>query len=171
MSGTPAAEEAVQEVECTLKELYDGCQKTIGLSLSSDGVKKSEKEFIIDVKPGWKHGTRVRFKQTPQFPIAVTFVIKLRPHKYFEVEGSDLVWHCALTSRQRGRGVNLRIPLLSGEEHVMDTTSLHLDRDRDRGRGGTREVVVKGAGMPLPSPKPGSRLRYGNLVVKFHFEK
>lgn len=51
--------------------------------------------LAIDVKPGWKAGTKITFPkegdQTPNnIPADVVFVIKDKPHSVFTREGSDI---------------------------------------------------------------------------------
>lgn len=175
-----AAEDTTQTVACSLKELYFGCLKRVRLTLRADPFSHYEKEFVINVKPGWKEGTRVRFTASAQFPVPITFVIAAKPHEYFEVQGSDLVWHCKLTRKQVLRGVIIRIPLLTGEEIEVNTKALRMQEDgrlsigTGASSGGNASVrdnqvlVVRGKGMPIRPPLSSG---YGDLLVKFHILK
>ena len=156
-----ASDDTIQVLECTLQELYNGCQKKLRLAFNMDPFRQYEREFVINVKKGWKNGTRVRFEETPQFPIPVTFVVKVKPHKYFKVDGNDLIWHCTLTQKQFEKGVLIKVPLLNDQLYELNTKALKLDNNM--------EVFVKGKGMPLSSLS--SSQRYGNLVIKFNIRK
>jgi DnaJ-class molecular chaperone len=161
-----AAADAIKEVECSLKELYTGCRKTMKLSINIDDFSQYEKEFVINVQQGWKNGTRVRFPESSQFPVPMTFVIVVKPHKYFKVEGNNLVWHCSLSKKQSINGVIIKIPLLNDEVYVLNTKTLDFGRD-DK----DMDLVVKGKGMPIlsaPDRNQQSQLKYGNFIVKFH---
>jgi DnaJ-class molecular chaperone len=161
--------DATKEVECTLKELYIGCEKRIKLALSVDEGHRMSKEFIIKIKPGWINGTRIRFQESPQFPVAVVFVLSLKPHKYFTLDGSDLVWDCTLSEKQISNGVLIRIPLLNDEDYVLN--SKLIDFDSLSGKNEKR-FVVKDKGVPIAntSGSVGRGSRYGNLVINFHIK-
>jgi DnaJ-class molecular chaperone len=59
-----------------------------------------ERVVAVQVKPGWKTGTILRYKETSSFPIPVTLMLEETPHKTFTRSGDDLVWTCRLSKRQ-----------------------------------------------------------------------
>lgn len=83
----------------TLEELYQGCTKRMKISrkiLNPDGTTSPlDKVVSIDVKPGWKAGTKITFSQEGdqsigRIPADIVFVVKEKPHAYFKREGNDL---------------------------------------------------------------------------------
>ena len=64
--------------------------------VGADGAaKKEEKVLTINVKPGWKSGTKITFQregdQAPnKIPADIIFIIRDKPHQHCKREGSDL---------------------------------------------------------------------------------
>ena len=68
--------------------------------LGSDGrsVRSEEKVLSIEVKPGWKEGTKVTFpregdQRVGTIPADVVFVIKDKKHPLFTRAGADIKYH------------------------------------------------------------------------------
>ena len=142
-----AADEA--QLKCTLEELARGVQKKLKVTEPSG----SSKVFTVDVKPGWKAGTKVTFNRPEGGTIA--FIIAEKPHRWFKRRGNDLLYTCKLTQRQAERGVKLTIPMLDGEQFVVKTSDLG-----QISRGGTKRI--SGKGMPI---KGGPAK--GDLIINF----
>ena len=74
--------------------------------VNNDGTaRKEEKVLTINVKPGWKSGTKITFQregdQAPnKIPADIVFIIRDKPHQHFKREGSDLRHHCKITLRE-----------------------------------------------------------------------
>jgi DnaJ homolog subfamily B member 4 len=149
-----------RDIEFSLEELYRGCQKKLRVRdviQTRFGPSDIEKTVTIDVKPGWKEGTRITFKATTEFPLSITFTVKEKKHRYFERRGDDLRWKCRLTKKQVANGVVVKVPLLDGNKLVFNSKD-------DEVRNGAKRLF-KGAGMPIArGSKEGSM---GDLVVKF----
>jgi len=155
----------MRDLELSLDELYRGVQKKFNVSRKvtdeRGSTRKETKTLEINVKPGWKSGTKITFHNEGDVrpgtePADLIFVIKETPHQYFERDRENLIYKSNITLSQALRGVKLTIP--------------HLDRN-------TREVTIcdkvidpnyihriPGAGMPKPK-EPGS---YGDLLLKFN---
>lgn len=116
-----------------------------------------ESARIVNVKAGWKAGTKVRFagagSETPGGAQDMVFVIEEKPHATFKREGDDLVY-------------TLQVPLvdaLAGPDGGGSParTLTHLD-----GRTISYNVPYpRGGGSPL---KPGQVIRVANEVSS-HF--
>ncbi|CAL1286713.1 unnamed protein product [Larinioides sclopetarius] len=84
----------------TLEDIAKGCTKKMKISrkvLNPDGrsTKREEKVLSINVKPGWKAGTKITFQkegdQNPNsIPADISFIIRDKPHPIFKREGSDI---------------------------------------------------------------------------------
>ena len=74
--------------------------------LANDGTaKKEEKVLTINVKPGWKSGTKITFQregdQAPnKIPADIVFIIRDKPHQHFKREGPDLKYSCKITLKE-----------------------------------------------------------------------
>ena len=74
--------------------------------LANDGTaKKEEKVLTINVKPGWKSGTKITFQregdQAPnKIPADIVFIIRDKPHQHFKREGPDLKYSSRITLKE-----------------------------------------------------------------------
>ena len=93
----------------SLEDIYKGVTKRMKISrrvVSNDGsVRKEEKVLTINVKPGWKSGTRITFQregdQAPnKIPADIVFIIRDKPHSLFKREGMDLKHTCKISLKE-----------------------------------------------------------------------
>ena len=90
------------ELFVTLEEIASGATKKMKISrkvLNPDNrsVRTEDKVLTIDIKPGWKQGTKITFPregdQSPTtIPADIVFIIKDKPHPTFRRDGSDLIY-------------------------------------------------------------------------------
>ena len=72
----------------------------------TDGTsKKEDKVLTINVKPGWKAGTKITFQregdQTPnKIPADIVFIIRDKPHGLLKRDGCDLRYTCKVSLRE-----------------------------------------------------------------------
>ena len=77
--------------------------------VNNDGTaRKEEKVLTINVKPGWKSGTKITFQregdQAPnKIPADIVFIIRDKPHPNFKREGSDLKHTCRISLKEVGK--------------------------------------------------------------------
>lgn len=100
------------DLKVSLEEIYTGCTKKMKIShkrLNPDGktVRNEDKILTIEVKRGWKEGTKITFPkegdQTPNnIPADVVFVLKDKPHGVFRREGSDIIYPAKISLREVG---------------------------------------------------------------------
>jgi len=93
-----------------LEEVLNGTKKKMKINrkvLNPDGqTTRSEDTMLsIEVKPGWKEGTKVTFAQegdqSPNSIAAdVVFVIKDKPHPTFTRSGSDIIYKAKIGLRE-----------------------------------------------------------------------
>ena len=85
-----------------------GCTKKMKISrkvFQSDGSsRKEDKVLTINVKPGWKAGTKITFQregdQTPNKIAAdIVFIIRDKPHAFLKRDGCDLRYTAKLSLR------------------------------------------------------------------------
>jgi DnaJ family protein B protein 4 len=151
------------QLDCTLEDLYRGRKKNLKVSdkiyLESFSSRLSarpiEKVFSVDIQAGLKDKTKLKFAASHDFPKEVVFEIHELPHRTFERNGNDLKWKCVLKERQVKKGVLIKVPLLDGNELMIDSKDYSIKQ-------GTK-VPFKGYGMPILNGN-GKR---GNLIVQF----
>lgn len=159
-----AAEPPIEkEFWCSLKELYEGCEKKLKVTdrvadpWTGQPRRVSHVHRIV-VKPGWKEGTRVTFPPTQDGVRSIQFVLRQKKHRYLRREGDCLVYECQLTEDQARRGVKVSVPLLcKGDPPIELTTKGQEVYDG-------KEMLLPGLGMPRRGGGKGAR---GSFKIKF----
>jgi DnaJ-class molecular chaperone len=156
-----------RELPVSLEEILTGCTKkmkiTRRVTQPNGHMIKEDKILTINVKPGWKSGTKITFNQegdqSPNaLPADVIFIIKDKPHQYFKRDGSDIKYTAKISLKEAlTGGAVVRVPTLDSEP-----VSLAL---RDIVKP-TTQKRLSGRGLPLPK-EPNKR---GDLVVQFDIQ-
>jgi DnaJ family protein B protein 4 len=154
---------------CTLQQLYTGCTKKMKVTknvmdASSGKTMPVEKILVLDVKPGWKSGTKLTFAgegdetQPGVEPGDIVFVLEEAPHEHFKRQGDDLVYTANISLRQALAGCVVSLPTLDGRTLRNEIREV-IQPDYVK--------VIPGEGMPL-SKNPSKK---GNLLIQFkvHF--
>lgn len=93
----------------SLEDITKGCTKKMKISrkvLQTDGcIKKEDKVLTINVKPGWKAGTKITFQREGdqdrnKIPADIVFIIRDKPHPHFKREGSDIRYTAKVSLKQ-----------------------------------------------------------------------
>lgn len=148
----------------SLEDINTGCAKKMRISrkvLHPDGsLRQEEKILAIDVKPGWKAGTKITFpKEGDQghnkIPADIVFILKDKPHPVFKREGSDLKYTAKVTLKQALCGCTVEVPTLSGVKKTLNFTNDVIKPNTIK--------RIQNCGLPLPK-EPSRR---GDLLVSF----
>lgn len=111
------------ELQVPLEEIYKGCTKKMKITrkvIGADGTMKTEdKVLTINIKPGWKSGTKITFPkegdQHPnRVPADIAFIIKDKAHPKFKRDGSDIRYVHRLPLREALCGISIQVPTLDG---------------------------------------------------------
>lgn len=153
------------DVYVSLEEVDKGCVKKMKINRLAaqpgGSLRQVAKILHIDVKPGWKAGTKVIFPcmsdEIPgKIPADIVFIIRDKKHDIFKRDGSDIKYTAKLTLSQAVYGCNISVPTLQGHRLVqIDTVG-----------GAIKTTTVKrlqGFGLPLS----GAPDRRGDLLIDF----
>ena len=162
--GPRKAEPVRRQLNCTLEELYSGATKRIRvtrqrLNPDNQSTREEAKVLEIQVRRGWKKGTKITFENEGDeapgvVPADIVFVIGEKPHPRFTREDNDLVHTARITLLQALTEFTLELNTLDGRTLSIPCNEVIRPNSHK---------VVRGEGMPLPK-NPSQR---GNLIVKF----
>ncbi|KAI8324979.1 DnaJ-domain-containing protein [Martensiomyces pterosporus] len=161
--GARQQKEITRPLACTLEELYNGCTKKLKVTRRSPshtgGLATTEKVLQIDVKPGWKAGTKIRFqKEGDDLGYGaqdIVFVVEEKPHAEFKREGDNLKTELLLSLDEALCGFKRPIKTLGGKTiNISNTNSVIKPGQVSR---------MANYGMPI-SKHPGS---FGDLLITY----
>jgi DnaJ-class molecular chaperone len=131
-----------RSIDCSLEELFFGAKKKLKVEFPEVGARVYE----IQLKPGWKAGTKITFPAKGHFP-EISFVLKEKKHPTFVRKGDDLIYRHKVPQSDS----HLTITLLDGS-----IWSRKIQR-----RKGQNKIIVPDLGMPIK----GGPSR-GNLIIE-----
>lgn len=113
----------IRELHLSLEELMSGCVKRIKITrqVATDTRTSGEDKILeINVKPGWKAGTRITFPRqgdqlTRNIPADIIFVVREKPHPLFRREGANIRYTANVSLKQALCGCNIDLPTLTGQ--------------------------------------------------------
>ncbi|XP_016951610.1 dnaJ protein homolog 1 [Drosophila biarmipes] len=138
--------------------------KILQRRMSASGLMTRQvKKLNVDIRPGWKAGTRITFpdegdEEPDRRPGDVVFVLREKPHPIFRRQGCDLRYTARITLKQALSGAHLQVPTLLGEPLLLCT----------KGEVITPESTRRFPDQGLPHEVNSSRR--GDLVVAFSIE-
>lgn len=154
-----------RELRVSLEDIAKGCTKKIKITrqrLNPDGMstRREEKILTIDIKKGWKEGTKITFPKEGDekpgvVPADIVFILKDMPHSTFTRDGSNIIYHKSITLKESLTGCTLRIPTLNPGRHLTLHSSDVIKPDTTK--------VFPNEGLPFPKQPQ----RKGNLIVKY----
>ncbi|KAJ1909622.1 Molecular chaperone (DnaJ super) [Tieghemiomyces parasiticus] len=156
---------AQRPLRVTLEELYTGASKKLKVTRrlidsTTGAMRPAEKILVVDVKKGWKPGTKVKFAGAgDEYPNGHTqdieFILEERPHPVFKREGDNLTMRLDLPLVEALTGFTRTVKTL--DERTLTLT----DEGRVVRPGQTRRIL--GEGMPIKNTPD----RKGDLIVEF----
>lgn len=114
--------------------------------------------MTIDIKPGWKKGTKVTFPEKGNeepgvIPADLVFVIEEKPHHVYVRDGNDLTVNQEISLLEALTGKTLELTTLDGRNLIIPLTDIVKPG---------HEIIVPNEGMPI-SKEPRKK---GNLRIK-----
>merc|ERR1711976_431543 len=154
------------EINVTLEELNEGVTKTFNIKrdrINNGRLTREGKLFQVDVKKGWKDGTKVGYPQEANEEVGklngdIVFIIKSKPHKHFVRDAENLIYtiEIDLASALDGQPKTYQVPVLGSNDHIPISISDVISPDyRKR---------IPGYGLPLQK-QPKTK---GDLIIKFN---
>ncbi|XP_008288179.1 dnaJ homolog subfamily B member 13 [Stegastes partitus] len=153
-----------RDIHLSLDDLFHGCTKKIKISrrvMNEDGNASSIKDKIltINVKPGWKEGTRIVFSkegdQGPNsIPADIVFIVRQKSHPMFVRQQDDLMYKVEISLEMALTGFSVDVQTLDGRLLRIPINDIVHP---------TYRKVLTGEGMPL-SQDPSQR---GDLIITF----
>lgn len=156
--------EITRPLKVSLEDLYSGTTKRlkVGRKLLSGGTE--DKVLEIQVHPGWKSGTKIRFPKAGNEQLSgdaqdLVFVVEEKPHDRFQRDGNDLITHVKLplVDALAGDGGRKVVETLDGRKLQVAIPSGIVKPGQT--------TTVSGEGMPIR--KEGSVKRKGDLIIKW----
>lgn len=154
----------MHELLVSLEDILKGCTKKMKITrrvLSTDGrtSRVEDKVLSINIKQGWKAGTKITFpKEGDQgptnIPADIVFIIKDKAHPHFKREGADIRYSAKITLRDALCGTTINVPTLDGTNIPLPINDIIKPNTTKR---------ISGQGLPIPK-QPSRR---GDLVVAF----
>lgn len=121
-----------------------------------------EEILTIDIKPGWKKGTKITFPEKGNalqnlIPSDLVFIIDERSHGVFKRDKNDLIVTQKISLLEALTGYTVQLTALDGRNLTIPIKTVISP---------TYEEVVQGEGMPI-TKEP---LKKGNLRIKFQIK-
>ncbi|GAA0155282.1 chaperone [Lithospermum erythrorhizon] len=160
--GLKKASPVENALPCSLEDLYKGAKKKMKISRtirdSSGNVRDVDEIVTIDIKPGWKKGTKITFpekgnKEPGIIPADVIFVVEERPHLLYTRDGNDLLVNQEISLLESLTGKTLELTTLDGRNLIVPVVEIVKPG---------HEVIVPNEGMPI-SKDPRKR---GNMRIR-----
>ncbi|KAG0067267.1 hypothetical protein BGZ89_006279 [Linnemannia elongata] len=153
----------VRALGVTLEELSKGVTKRLKVirKVRDGSGRTADKILTIDVKPGWKAGTKIRFPgegdELPNGALQdIEFILEEKPHDTFKRRGDDLIVDLELTLLEALSGFSKTVKTLEGKSLPVSASSSRVVQPG-------QEERFPGEGMPI-SKKPGQK---GDLIVRY----
>ncbi|KAJ6507944.1 hypothetical protein C8R47DRAFT_1100064 [Mycena vitilis] len=154
--------EITRPLKLSLAELFSGTTKRLKVGRRLLDGSSEEKVLEIQVQPGWKSGTKVRFPgagndQPNGEAQDLVFVVEEKPHEVFVRDGNDLTCklQISLLDALTGTGGKKIVEALDGRK-LQITVPPGVVKPGQR-------TISSGEGMPIR--KDGSVKRKGDLIV------
>ncbi|CAO1624985.1 unnamed protein product [Jaminaea pallidilutea] len=170
--GPSAPKDFEKKLPVTLEDLYKGARKKLKIGKRTLSGGTEENILEVDVKAGWKSGTKIRFGgKGNDLPSGgaqdLVFIIEEKPHARFTRQGDDLKVTSPLSLVDA-----LDPPRVGGKRAVQTLDGRTLSVPMPTPQPGKTTIAngrttrVQGEGMPI-SKTPGKK---GDLIIEWNVE-
>ncbi|KAH7925841.1 DnaJ-domain-containing protein [Leucogyrophana mollusca] len=161
----PQASEISRPLKVSLEDLYAGATKHLKVGRRLLDGTTEDKVLEIQVLPGWKSGTKIRFpragnEQQGGDAQDLVFVVEEKPHAMFTREGNDLICRVKipLLDALTGGGGRRVVEVLDGRKIQIPLPASGIVKPG-------QETTIPNEGMPIR--KEGSAKKKGDLIVRW----
>ena len=162
--------EITKPLKVSLEDLYNGATKHLKVGRKLMDGSTEQKVLDIQIHPGWKSGTKVRFPQAgnevPPTGEAqdLVFVVEEKPHEVFKRDGNDLIANVKipLIEALAGPPPGVSKPVKTVE--MLDGRKLQVPVPPGIVKPG-QQTTITGEGMP--ARKGGMATTKGDLIVNW----
>ncbi|KAG6900817.1 hypothetical protein C0993_000136 [Termitomyces sp. T159_Od127] len=160
--------EVTRPLKVSLEELYSGAVKRIKVSRKLNDGSMEEKLLEIQIHPGWKSGTKIRYPKAGNENARgessdLVFIVEEKPHTVFTREGNDLIANVpvplveALAGVPGGGRATKTVEMLDGRKLQVALPPGVIKPGQ--------QLTMPGEGMPIR--KDGKASTKGDLIVKW----
>ncbi|KAH9816105.1 hypothetical protein DFH28DRAFT_1094969 [Melampsora americana] len=173
-------EDVIKPISVSLEDLYKGTTKKLKVTRKLKDGRTVEKTCEINVKPGWKAGTKIKFPSMGNEDqhgrsAAMVFEITEKPHPRFTREGDDLIYTYTipLVEALTGSSTSGATPSALRTLKHLDDRTIEFKLPLPTTSGGTpikpgQEILISNEGMPIT--RKGSVKPKGDLKVRIQIE-
>ena len=132
------------KLDITLEEAFHGGEKMIQLSRSESGrggvATPTLKKLKINIPPGVTSGKKIRLSKQGHDSASgghagdLILELTVLPHKWFRLEGRDLVLKCPVTPWEAALGSKVTVPTMNGQVELK-ISARHAVRSEDAPQG------------------------------------
>ncbi|CAO3613742.1 unnamed protein product [Cunninghamella blakesleeana] len=146
----------------SLEDLYTGATKKLKVTRKIQSGTTTEKILTINVKAGWKAGTKITFPGEGDYMDAygqaqdIEFTLEEKPHPVFKRDGDNLLANVKLTLAEAIGGFSKSIKLLDGTNLPLTSSTVTQP-----------EKQVRMSKLGMPNSKTGGR---GDLLITYKVE-
>lgn len=163
---SPQDSTVTRKLPLTLEELARGCTKKMKINKTIQSetgeTRQEDKILTVEVKPGWKAGTKITFpKEGNQrrgvVPADVVFVVEEKAHSSLKRDGNNLHHTARISLKEALCGFTVSVPTVEG-------STLRMKFDNPVSPSYVHHISNRG--MPI-SKSPSER---GDLIVHFDID-
>jgi len=157
--GQIKAKDIIRELQVSLNDLFNGKTKRVKITRNTNqGLK--EEIVNINIKPGWKDGTRIIFNNKGDelnniIPADIIFIIKEKAHPLFTRECNNLVFQKSITLEEALCGTKVDVMTLDNRFLRININDIVHP---------TYFKIISNEGMPITNNLPNR----GDLKIKFN---
>ena len=139
------------QLDVCLEEIFQGCTKKLKINrqiiLPNGSFGREDKILHVEVKPGWKAGTRITFTQEGDrklgiLPADIVFTVRDKVHPHFKRDSdNNLVYVVKLNLKDALCGCLLQIPTIDGRVLPIQVNEVIQPGTQKR---------IPGEGLPIP---------------------
>jgi DnaJ-class molecular chaperone len=147
-------------IECTLEELYLGCNKELIIHSKQSNGQSIKKNVKLRIQEGWKDGTKLTYErygdERPGYIAGdVICVIREKKHRIYRRDKNNLHITLEISSNDASYGFTKYITLLDSKPFELEI--YHVPRS-------DYTQLIKNKGMPY---KSNGITSYGDLLIHF----